>query len=367
MNLLDLHNLHPWKSINKFMPYAISNGFSKEEVKRFFKENVMKDKYRIDNKNFYLPIYGKTFGCYQFDTLVQSRTATVPAFLITININSRKAYAYPMMNKGKDEVLKAFNKFIRAVPDIKTLTSDQDSAYLSNSLIDFFKEHNIDYITTEDNNHNILGIINRFIRTIRDINKERDFTVESMKRILDEYNDSIHSATGKTPNTFTANDEIQYIKKMENITSKITSQDSFMLKKGDKVRYIIDKPTIGKKRSNLSPDCYVVDSMNGNGYNIRAKDDSIAFYPRHKLVLSKTGNKASPGTLSIGETLNDGKRGIVDKILSYDEKHDKYEVVYEGGVKDKIKSKNLRETNPTRMSAIEVEFWKNKSFPAKLK
>lgn len=355
MSLQELHQIHPWKSINKFMPYALSKGFSEAEVKQFFKNNVMKDKYKIDNSQFFMPIYGKTSGCYQFDTLIQSRNASVPCFLIIININTRKAWSYPMKNKGKDEVLNALKKFIGSVKDVRTLTSDQDKAYLNDNIIDFFNENNIDYTTTEDNNHNILGIINRFIRTLRDVNKERDFTIESMNRCINEYNNTEHSSTGITPNSFTKADEEKYIKEMDKRTEEIVSQKSFMLHKGDKVRYVIDKPAIGKKRSNLSQDCYIVDSMNGNGYNIMAKDNSVAYYPRHKLVLSKSG--------SIGESLTDGKRGIVDKILSYDPKSDKYEVVYEGGVKDKIKAKNLRETNPTHLSDLEIEYWKNKNPP----
>ena len=351
MSLKELHQTHPWKTINKFMPYALKKGFTEAEVKQFFKNHVMKDKYKIDNSQFFMPIYGKTPGCYQFDTLIQSRKAAIPYFLIIININTRKAYSYPMMNKGKDEVLNALKKFVDSVDEVNTMTSDQDKAYINDNIIDFFNQHDIDYITTEDNNHNILGIINRFIRTLRDFNKERDFTEESMKACIDEYNNSKHSTTGIVPNSFSKADEEKYIKDMKELTDKIVSQKSFMLNKGDKVRYVIDKPTIGKKRSNLSQDCYIVDSMNGNGYNIMAKDSSVAYYPRHKLVLSKTGN--------VGESLNDGKRGIVDKIISYDPKTDKYEVIYEGGVKDKIKAKNLRETNPTHLSDLEIEYWSN--------
>ena len=363
--LEELHQKHPWRSINKFMPYALKKGYSEAEVKKYFRDNVLKDKLKINQSQYYLPIYGKSDGCYQFDTLIQSRNAvrpkgsgTVgsvpPAFLIFININSRKAYAYPMNNKGKDEVLRVMKHFINSNKPT-TLTSDQDSAYLNQDVIDLMLENNIDYRTTEDNNHNILGIINRLMRTLRDLNKDRDFTTDKMNDIINLYNNTTHSSTGKTPNEFTAEDEQKYISQMESLTNSITSQETFALKKGSKVRIVLDNPVIGKKRSNLSPECYIVDSVNGYGYNIIAKDKSVATYPRHKLVISTNGK--------IAETLNNDKRGIISEIISYNPKTDKYKVIYEGGVKDEIKAKNLRETNPTQLSRMEIEFWKNKEKP----
>ena len=115
-------------------------------------------------------------------------------------------------------------------------------------------------------------------------------------------------------------------------------------------REVLDKNIINKKRSNLSKECYIVDSSNGRAYNIVAKDNSVATYPRYKLIPTTKG--------VIADTIDNEKRGIIDKIVSYDEHSDKYTVIYEGGVKDKIKSKYLRETTPTRLSNIELDFWK---------
>ena len=347
--LHEIHKQHPWRSVNKFLPFA--KGFSTAEVKKYFKEHVMHDKYKPEAKDYYLPIFGRTPGCYQFDTLIQSKTATIPAFLIFININSRKAFAYPMRNKGKGEVLRILSQFV-SDNEVRVLTSDQDPAYLNDDVINFLLSHDIDYRTTEDNNHNILGIINRFIRTIRDYNKKRDFTLDEMNKVIDDYNNSVHSATGIKPNAFTSKDEEEYIDKMILQTDEITGQKGFSLHKGDKVRVILDKKAIGKNRSNLSSECYIVDSPNGRGYNVVSSDKSVATYPRHKLILTNKGQ--------VAETLNDGKRGLIENIISYDTKTDKYEVVYEGGVKDVIKAKNLRETNPTHLSDIEIQFWKNK-------
>ena len=85
-----------------------------------------------------------------------------------------------MMNKGSVEVLKALEKFVNEIGDVKVLTSDQDSAYLSNTVLTFLREKGIAHKPAEDNNHNVLGIINRFMRTLRDLNNGEDFAEERM-------------------------------------------------------------------------------------------------------------------------------------------------------------------------------------------
>ncbi|KAK8836406.1 hypothetical protein M9Y10_039749 [Tritrichomonas musculus] len=80
------------------------------------------------------------------------------------------------------------------------------------------------------------------------------------------------------------------------------------------------------------------------------------------IQLIKTSNN------NLANTIKNGKRGAVDKIISYDEKKNKYKVQYEGGVQDSIPAKNLREGNPARLSTLELEYWsKQKSLPDNIK
>ena len=57
-------------------------------------------------------------------------------------------------------------------------------------------------------------------------------------------------------------------------------------------------------------------------------------------------------------TLDNGKRGIIKEIVSYNEKTQKYKVIYTDNSIDYIKAKNLRETNPTSLGPLEREYWK---------
>ena len=52
------------------------------------------------------------------------------------------------------------------------------------------REHDIIYTTTTDNNHNKLGIINRFMRTIRDMKANEPNN--DILTLVDSYNDMPH-------------------------------------------------------------------------------------------------------------------------------------------------------------------------------
>lgn len=356
--LEELYQNSRWKTFNKFYPIAAEHGFTKQEVRNFLNKEVIHDKLKIDSNKFFLPIYSKTPGSYQFDTLIQSKGSSPPAFLIFVNINSRKGYAYPLRNKNTDSVMTALKEFVNSTHP-KTLTSDQDSAYLAKTITEFFNDKNITHYTTEKHNHNILGIINRLIRTLRDLNRDRDFSIESMTKYLKTYNDTIHSSTGIPPNKFTSADEERYIKKMNDKTDAIISDSEFKLNPGEKVRVVIDLDPLKKKRNKLSQNYYIVDSEQGNGFLIKAADDSVAYYPRHKLIRSNEGKYA--------DTIDNDSFGIIDKIIDYDAKTDKYKVVYEGGITDSIPSRNLRGNKPTHLGIMEVKFWKNKPLPERLR
>ena len=272
-----------------------------------------------------------------------------------------------MRTKGTDDVINAMTKFFTDVKDVKVLRSDQDAAYLSNKTLDFLREKGVRYLTTEDENHNVLGIINRFMRTVRDLagkvqstkgEAHKVISAEEMKELVNTYNTTIHTSTNVPPNEMTKELEKEYITKKRIETQNKTRAYDF--KPGDRVRIVIEPKALTKKRSNLTSESFIVDSRSGNMFLIRAKDHSVDYYPGYKLVLC---SKSIP----LAETLKDEKRGVIQTIEGYDDKRDKYKVVYEGGVHDTIPAKNLREGDPLKLSPIERSYWVKKELPSKIK
>ncbi|KAK8841076.1 hypothetical protein M9Y10_027917 [Tritrichomonas musculus] len=127
------------------------------------------------------------------------------------------------------------------------------------------REHNIIYTTTTDNDDNKLGIINRFMRTIRDM-KANESNIDILS-LVESYNDMPHrSLNYKSPNDFTIEDEVDYINKMRG------EENPYKFKSSDSVRVILDKNPLEKKGTNLSRESYIVDSKDGNQFLIRSSD-----------------------------------------------------------------------------------------------
>ena len=337
-----LFKKYPFKSPKKFIPLAIEHGFTKSDATKFLNKlsHDIKFTRQIDTM---LPIYSEHPGGFQFDTLIQTSKAKPRYFLVFININSRVIHTYPMEFKNSESVLNALKQFLNDVPDVHSLTSDQDKAYLSNSITNLLLEHQIDHQTTLKNDHNRLGIINRVIKTLRDINHERDFTLKSMKHAVNAYNNSIHSSIGMKPNSFSETNESSYVNKMKTITDDRKAK--YILKPGQRVR-IMTEQQFGKKRLNLTPESYIIDSFYHNKYIVKAKDNSVSEYPRYRLF-PVTNSK-------IAKSLNTN-RGIISKITNYKNNH--YDVVYQGGETDRIPLSYLREGRPTRLSPAEMQYW----------
>jgi transposase InsO family protein len=162
----------PWRTQSKWIDADLRNGCNRKEALKFFKSHANHDfKIKRDDSQF-RPIFARKTKSYQMGKLVQAKSNP---FLIFINVYSRKAYAYSMKNKSAGEVLDALNKHLEKVGQITELSSDQDTAYLSDIVQKFILENHIDHFTTEEKNYHKLGIINRLIKTLRDLNTERNF------------------------------------------------------------------------------------------------------------------------------------------------------------------------------------------------
>ena len=153
---------------------------------------------------------------------------------------------------------------------MKVLRSDQDTAYLSTRTLEYLRDKCVRYLTTEDENHKVLGIINRFIRTIRDLNGPGIIAPEKMKELLDLYNNSVHSSTGIEPNEIMKEQERKYIEQKRIETHNRTRAYDF--KPGDRVRVILEPEALKKKRSNLASEAYIVMERSGNSFLIGTKD-----------------------------------------------------------------------------------------------
>jgi hypothetical protein len=337
-------------------------------------------------KHYYYPIYANHFGQYQIDLLVQSNKKTrdeslyPPYFFIAINTNTRYAFAFPLKNNKIRDLLSALNRLIEAVP-VRGLVSDQEPALTSNEIATWADQHQITMHFIPNSNHSALGIVDRFIRTLRDMNTPsynsvknsddpefRDFTPEKMEELIDLYNNQPHTSIQMSPIDMQSNpqNEEQYIvKKLYEVHRRKAISD-FDLPIGTWTQFIVPHETNEKHRYQVTPEVYQVRAKAGNHYVIMAKDGAIKSIPRWRLL--PVPEEEVRRHLRVGSTLENGKTGIPKSILGHRMKGRRvagYDVVWQtpDGEPEPAETYeevgNLRAFQPLKgQTKEEIEYWK---------
>ena len=251
---------------------------------------------------------------------------------VFINTNTRYAVAYPLQTKESKDIHGSLQQFINECHP-KKLTHDEEKGLVTQANEDLLKNNNCALFIVTEKNHSTLGIIDRFIRTLRDMNRpgeddgkqstDKEFTYISpykMNELLWSYNNTIHSSTGMTPKEMNDDPqkEVQYIQKCLNKELNQYAVKDFKLQIGDKVRYLLPRNTMGKKRYMVSREVYTIDSMLGNNYTIIAKDGSTMNLPRWRLIKV---NEDKPMADSTGTGT-----GAINKVLGRNRTRNKFVV-----------------------------------------
>jgi hypothetical protein len=367
-NFID--ELH-FKTFDKVWP-AVKEQFpeiTKDELRDILKKRV-KDPYRMEKKNrkYQVKIFSQSPDTWFHDIFDNTTEGNPRYFHVFIGTNSRYAVVKPLRNKNASSVLETIRSFVEEFEPVK-LTSDEEAAFKSETILSYLESKEVLVMFVEDKNHTTLGIIDRFTRTIRDLNTPREsstkqshdkefrvFTNEKMQKLVNIYNNSEHSSIGCTPkemhNDFDLEKEyiLDCLKKRDKQKNKV---EDFELNEGDFVRYILPRHDgISKKRHRLSPEMYKIEERVGVMYSLIAADGSVITKPRHKLVKAHSRQK-------FAETIPGKNTGSVKQILGT-EGQNKYRVLFtvpgQPDYPDTITKRMLRGRFPTIKSQIEVEY-----------
>ena len=365
------------------LPFRSSTKIKSESLKQTpkpsnkkIKESILKrvhDK-RPKQKHLMYKIFSTTTGAYMHD-LFENPHAKPPYYHIFINVNTRYAHFEPLNSKSSQSVHESLQSFINKFHPSR-LISDSEPAFTSLENIDLLTKHKVRQQIVQDlkHNHSSLGIIDRFIRTIRDMNqpkpnskhestdpKYKQFPLAKMHKLFKIYNNTYHSSIRSEPEVMQHDPQLErdYILKAQKFKSKQSKIKNFVLPIDSYVRYVLPKPDpqSPKKRTTISVEAYKIDSRDGNLYNIMAQDGTVLTLPRFKLV---------PTTLNPtkwASTIPDRWNGTIDKIISYNPKTKKYKVLFtipnQPPVQDEIPAINLRGKYPQVMAKIEEAFHKS--------
>lgn len=181
-------------------------------------------------------------------------------FLCCVNITSRFAYVVPM--KKKSETVESFEEILKKTK-INDLVTDNGTEFTSRKFKELMKKNNISHYTATAGDHNKLGIVERFNKTLKQkINKwisSRNSLkfVDYLQSIVDKYNSTEHSSIKIAPKYVTEEDDerIRTIEDYENIDAQ---KDYDALKIGDKVRVRNKKNLFDKGNPTWSEKIYTI-------------------------------------------------------------------------------------------------------------
>ena len=89
----------------------------------------------------------------------------------------------------------------------------REREFMSKDVVEFLISNPIElYTIVAENMRTGLSVINRFMRTLRDmIGKNRNIDEIEMRKLLKRYNKTVNSSTGFAPKDMTDDIEIRYI------------------------------------------------------------------------------------------------------------------------------------------------------------
>lgn len=220
----------------------IKEFLSKQEEKQILNQQTFKkadqghivafgvnDEWQMDT--FFLPRYWKENHGYKY-------------ILAVVDIFSRKGYCVAMKNKDSVDVIDAFLKIIKKAGDVpNVISTDNDTAYTGEDFQRVCKKFNIIHQTNIKNDHNALGIIDRFARTTKTIfntmflrNKNNNW-VDKLDKNIDIYNNSPHRGIlDFTPNEVIKDNDVKGIIAEYNAMKNMKNNTISDIKVGDKVR-----------------------------------------------------------------------------------------------------------------------------------
>lgn len=252
--------------------------FNDSDIKKAF-NSFHKNKYvKRFNKSLMGNLFSSMKDAYQIDIFFDGRP-----YLLCVNINTRYAWISTLKSKNTNDVLDKFKKFVDELHP-SGIQCDAEAAFSSYRFVNFCRENNIIMRVVLGSLHSDLAIINRLSRTLREVDEDPKVAV---KRYNKRYNEAIKMA----PRDMQANPdaELMYVYNQLEIRDK---KEQLALKnpikKGDKVRYILDEQEhrFKKKqyRHQLSKYYYRVEYEHSPFlYDIVAENGDVKTVPRYRL------------------------------------------------------------------------------------
>ena len=293
----ELYKKFNYPSAAKFHKILKDEGvnISLNQVKEFLANQSVDQIHKVVNKNrnkFKYITANTPNEIFQIDLLDYTKYSRTNKgykwILICVDVFTRKAYAVPMKDKTAKLTEEAFKQIIKEDKP-KVIFHDMGSEF-KGTFHKFVDLNDIIDVQNEFKNHNALGIIDRFSRTLKNMisklmtSNESTKWVDDLPRLIKIYNDTPNEAIENLkPSKVDANEEnrikianLNFDKQLFNKSvDDVTKQK---IKPGDYVRIKIEKGTFTKG--------YEV-SYSSNIYKVDKVDGTIAYIDNKRIPFNK--------------------------------------------------------------------------------
>ena len=245
------------QSATKLYKKLKDNGVTLKQIKEFIEKQeayqVNKQPLRIKN---YFPIVGAYENeIFQIDLADMGDISTTNNnykwLLCGVDVFTRKAYIVAMKNKTAISVTTAMRHIIeRSKPDI--INCDQGSEFISREFKQLMADNDINVRYVPVGDHHKLAIVDRFIRTLRQLlnNYQTAYNttryIDVLDKLVDNYNNTYHSGIKGIPNK---PDRKRLITMTRDKYNKALDEEKHF-KIGQSVRYLKNKALFEKGSSN---------------------------------------------------------------------------------------------------------------------
>ena len=245
-----------YTSIKNLYDEVKKNGITLNEVITFIRNQettqVFKKPKRIKN---YFPIYAKhKYEILQIDLVDMSDISSVNEnykyLLVAVDVFSRLAFVVPLKNKTSPTIVESMSETLDET-EPTMINSDNGSEWINKDFKKLLRERGISINYVEVGDHHKMGIVDRFVRTLREkINKyctmyNTTKYINVLPQIIHGYNNTYHSGIKKAPNKVEDDDE-QVLEIMNQRYIKAKEEET-KYNDGDVVRYIINRKAFEKR------------------------------------------------------------------------------------------------------------------------
>lgn len=215
---------------------------------------------------------------------------------VAVDVFTRKAYVQPCKSKKPEDTVKAFKEIVKGNKPMG-IYHDNGKEWLG-AFKKFVDSEGIISMSNQINDHNALGIVDRFSRTIKEMiekymtaNNTTSY-VSQLQKMVKIYNETPQGGIANIPPAEVEGNRentliVSNLNKDKQIANKKVAKKVYTIKVNDKVRIMNEKTIFNKGYSiTYSKDVFVVQSISGE----RATLNNDKIVPMDKLLKVPEGS-----------------------------------------------------------------------------